>query len=132
MKYQLLLILFCCFSQIHAQQDGGYEILPEGTYKFPEKKAEPINGLESFYTEFSEKFNFATLSHPNIIEAKCTLAFFVEKDGSLTEINAKMASYGADKEAIRLIKSMQKWSPAIQNSEIVRSRYELHLTIKKN
>lgn len=131
MKYLLLLMIFFGTYTLQAQEEGGYEVMPEGTYRYPEKPAQPVNGLEAFYEEFSEKFDFSTLSDPNITEAKCKLEFFVEKDGSLTQVNVTMASYGADKEALSLLKSMPKWKPAMENGEIVRSKYELNLKIKK-
>ena len=131
MKYLFLSFLFCFPYLSSAQEMGGREIMKEGTYLYPEKIAQPKNGLDSFYIDFAQNFDFTTLSNPSIIEFKCVLEFFVEKDGSLTNINTIMDSYNAGKEAIRLLKSMPKWKPATEKGEIVRSKYKLNLHIKK-
>jgi protein TonB len=58
----------------------------------------------------------------------CYLTFIVERDGSLSGIQIlRGASGGADlnEEAIRLVKSMPKWSPGKQNGHLVKVAYNL-------
>lgn len=60
------------------------------------------------------------------------IKFLVEKDGSLTDINAVTNyGYGMEEEAKRLIKESGKWVPATQNGRIVRS-YQKQAIIFRN
>lgn len=60
------------------------------------------------------------------IEGRILVQFFVEKDGSLTEIKVvKGLSPAYDQEAINLMKKSPKWIPATQMHKPVRIRYFL-------
>lgn len=131
MKYLFVIVLFCNIFYIHAQETGGTELLSHKTYEYPSTAAQPVGGLDIFYSEFAQKFDFTRLSEPDNTEAICTLQFFVEKDGSFTDILVKKDVYGAGKEAVRVLKTMPKWQPALENGEVVRSKYQLHLNLKK-
>jgi TonB family protein len=58
------------------------------------------------------------------IQGIVTLSFFVEKDGSLTEIKvAKSMSPPFDEEALRVINLSPKWIPAMKNNKFIKSQY---------
>jgi len=63
---------------------------------------------------------------------RCFLLFVVEKDGSFSEINVARSSGDEklDEEAIRLIKTMPRWTPGKLNGEKVRCRYSLRISFK--
>jgi TonB family protein len=60
---------------------------------------------------------------------RCILNFVVEKDGSLSEIKVVRSSgeEKLDEEAIRLLKTMPRWTPGKLNGEKVRCRYTLRI-----
>ena len=72
------------------------------------------------------RFLDQNIKHPNDavkanVSGKVTLQFVVEKDGSIEHVKVlKGLGYGCDEEAIRLIKAMPKWSPAMQDGKPVR------------
>ncbi|WP_158544269.1 M56 family metallopeptidase [Pedobacter miscanthi] len=57
---------------------------------------------------------------------RVTVSFVVETDGAISNGKIeKSLDQASDKEALRLIKSSQKWKPALQNGEKVRSAYQI-------
>lgn len=94
-------------------------------------KAEPKNGMNSFFSEFKRKFR--NLDMPsNVKTVTIKLKFVVEKDGSLTDIEALDNKYGVGDEAIRVLKSMPNWKPAQHNGKTVRSSFRLPIKMQVN
>ncbi|HEX3384732.1 MAG TPA: energy transducer TonB [Mucilaginibacter sp.] len=59
-------------------------------------------------------------------EGMVRVSFTVEKDGSISDIKVeKSLSESADKEAVRLVSKMPKWSPGMQGGRPVRVRYSV-------
>ncbi len=64
-------------------------------------------------------------------EGKVFVQFIVEKDGSVS--NAKIirgVGSGLNEEAIRIVKTMPKWNPGMQNGRNVRCMYNLPIVFK--
>jgi len=82
------------------------------------------------------KFIQANLIYPAAaknagIQGTVFVTFIVERDGSLTNILIlRGIGGGCDEEAIRLIKSMPKWNPAIQRNDQVRVQFNLPIYFK--
>lgn len=94
-----------------------------------EKQAGPSGGIQSFYKSFGAKYNAPDVDE-GVRQIKVLLQFVVEKDGSFTDIKVlRDPGYGAGKEAMRVLKSMPKWTPAEQNGRKVRSQFTLPITI---
>lgn len=94
-----------------------------------EKQAGPSGGIQSFYKSFGAKYNAPDVDE-GVRQIKVMLQFVVEKDGSFTDIKIlRDPGYGAGKEAMRVLKSMPKWTPAEQNGRKVRSQFTLPITI---
>lgn len=65
------------------------------------------------------------------IQGRVILTFIVEKDGHLTDIKvAKSISPLLNEEAIRIVKSMPKWNPGMQDGMKVRVKYTLPISFK--
>lgn len=65
------------------------------------------------------------------IEGRVFVSFVVLKDGSIAEVNIEKGLHPElNKEAIRLIKAMPKWKPAIWNGLDVASRVRLPIVFK--
>lgn len=64
-------------------------------------------------------------------QGRTLISFVVEKDGSLSDYKIlRHVHDDMDKEAIRLIKSMPKWTPAIKDGKYVRCKYTMPVTFK--
>ncbi len=91
-------------------------------------KATPKDGLKNFMKRFMEEFKFD--SKKVDYDIKMRLRFFVEKDGTLSNVEVVQANTPLfHSEAINVIKST-RWNPAIENGKPVRSSFTIPITIK--
>ena len=64
-------------------------------------------------------------------QGRTIISFVVEKDGSLSDYKIlRHVHDDMDKEAIRIVKSMPKWTPAIKDGKYVRCKYTMPVTFK--
>ncbi|GAB3267225.1 TonB family protein [Larkinella harenae] len=60
------------------------------------------------------------------VSGKVFLSFVINTDGSFQDVQVlKGIGFGADEEAVRVVKSMPRWKPATQNGKLVRVKYNL-------
>ena len=60
------------------------------------------------------------------IQGRVSVQFYIEPDGSLTEVKAlRGPNEELKKEAERVVRSMPKWKPAVMAGKPVRIRYVL-------
>ncbi|WP_284652895.1 energy transducer TonB [Flavobacterium terrisoli] len=93
-----------------------------------EKKPEYPGGIQAFYEYIGRKYKV-----PNVkdLAGMIFVTFVVEKDGSLTDIKViRDIGYDTGREAIRVLKSSPKWSPAQQNGKPVRVLFSLPIKIQ--
>lgn len=65
------------------------------------------------------------------IGGRVVVAFIVEKDGSLSDVRiAKSVHPLLDAEAIRVVSSMPKWNPGLENGNPVRVKYTIPVTFR--
>lgn len=84
------------------------------------------------------KFLQSNLHYPAVarekkIQGTAYVSFFVEKDGSLRNIEIKQGlGNGCDEEALRLVKSFPAWTPGMLNGNIVTTYYVLSIPFQLN
>ncbi|WP_315448288.1 energy transducer TonB [Segatella salivae] len=67
------------------------------------------------------------------IQGRVTVRFIVEKDGSISNVRPVLSVHPLlDKEAVRVVESMPKWSPGKQNGKPVRVRFNVPVMFKLN
>lgn len=99
-------------------------------YVAVERLAQPPGGLEQFYKTYARKYNAPDVDE-GVKYLRLLLTFVVEKDGNFTNVRVlRDPGFGAGKEAIRVLRSMPKWSPAQQQGRPVRSQFSLPVTIQ--
>lgn len=60
------------------------------------------------------------------VQGRVTVQFVVEKDGSISDVRVlRSVDPSLDKEAIRLVEAMPRWTPGKQNGATVRVRYRV-------
>ena len=65
------------------------------------------------------------------IQGRVTVSFIVEKDGSISDVKPVLSVHPLlNKEAVRVVKSMPKWSPGKHNGKPVRVRFNLPVMFK--
>lgn len=67
------------------------------------------------------------------IQGRVAVSFIVEKDGSISDVKPILSVHPLlNKEAVRVVKSMPKWTPGKQNGKPVRVRFNLPIMFKLN
>ena len=88
-------------------------------------------GLEELMTFLSQNVRYPEAAHKAGVQGRVIANFVVEKDGSITEAKiVKSVSPELDAEALRVINSMPKWIPGMQNDEAVRVKYTIPVTFQ--
>ena len=81
------------------------------------------------------------------IQGRVVVSFYVEKDGTISDVNVErpcikedgtsvtviveQSAWSAlDKEIVRAVKAMPKWIPAIHNNKPIRAKYTLPITFR--
>ena len=132
-KYSLIFILFFCACQlVNSQSISSNVSSNDPVVVLVQKKARPKEGLEAFYKSFIEKFNSSKQlkSLKNVDKVSIKLRFIVEKDGSFSNLEVNDDKYNLGKEAIRVMKEMPNWEPAMHEGNLVRSSFTLPIGIK--
>lgn len=96
-----------------------------------EDQPTPDGGMSAFYQYVQKKLKYPAQARRMGIEGKVFVQFVVDKDGSLTEVQAvKGIGAGCDEEAERVIQSAPKWKPGKQRGRAVKVRMILPITFK--
>ena len=65
------------------------------------------------------------------IQGRVTVRFIVEKDGSISDVRPILSVHPLlNKEAVRVVESMPKWTPGKQNGKPVRVRFNVPVMFK--
>lgn len=82
-------------------------------------------GKEGIAKDIQKELKYPEKAKQKKIEGKAILRYVVEVDGSIGEVKVLESDNPQfAKEAIRVIKSLKKWKPAIQQGHPVKSAYE--------
>ena len=81
-------------------------------------------GTAALMKYLSGNIKYPTISQETGSQGKVIVQFVVDKDGTITnpEVVRGVDPY-LDKEAVRVISSMPKWKPGVQNGKKVRVKY---------
>ena len=67
------------------------------------------------------------------IQGRVAVSFIVEKDGSISNVRPVHSVHSLlNKEAVRVVESMPKWTPGKQNGKPVRVRFNVPVMFKLN
>lgn len=98
----------------------------EQVFQITEQMPEFPGGMAECLKFIGEHVNYPQKAQENGIQGRVTVQFTVEKDGSIT--NAKVlrgVDPELDKEALRVISSMPKWTPGKQRGKAVRCSFSV-------
>ena len=83
-------------------------------------------GMEALYKFLRDNIKYPQLARDNNITGRVYVTFVVEKDGSIANPRVlKDIGGGCGQEAIRVVKSMPKWTPGKQRGKAVRVQFNL-------
>lgn len=88
-------------------------------------------GDQALMKYIAENIKYPQEAKDKEIAGRVFLAFVVEKDGSVSNVEVKRGiGGGCDDEAVRVVKAMPKWKPGKQKGEPVRVSYMLPVNFK--
>ena len=103
---------------------------PDDIIETPTDPATYPGGLRAFNRDFIRHFR---LSRPLTTEARVILTFFVEEDGSLSDMRViQNPGLEISKAALAALAKTKNWIPAKHHGELVRSQFTLPITIGAN
>lgn len=89
------------------------------------------SGEEAFYKYLSENITYPQQAKDAGIQGRVVVGFVVMDDGSIVNVEVvRGIGGGCDEEAVRVVKAMPKWKPAIYNGKPVNVHYSLPITFK--
>ncbi|MDW3193725.1 MAG: TonB family protein [Cytophagales bacterium] len=96
-----------------------------------EEEPEYEEGMPAFYKQVASNIKYPKEARKNNIEGIVNVQFIVEKDGTLSEVKAiDGIGYGCDEEAVRVVKSVNKFNPGKQRGKSVRVRMVMPIQFK--
>ncbi|MEG1905769.1 MAG: energy transducer TonB, partial [Bacteroidales bacterium] len=79
----------------------------------------------------SKSVKYPVIAQENGIQGRVIVSFVIERDGSVADaVVVRGVDPSLDKEALRVVKSMPKWTPGKQRGKPVRVKYTLPVTFR--
>lgn len=88
-------------------------------------------GQDALLQFLAKTVKYPVIAQENGIQGRVTASFIVEKDGSVTDIEViRGVDPSLDKEAIRVLSTMPKWTPGKQRGQDVAVKYTVPVTFR--
>lgn len=95
-----------------------------------ERQAQFQTGMKGFYKIFYTHFNVTDAAYENKVKGTLILTFNIETDGSLSDIKvSKDLGYGLGEEAVRVLKKLPNWVPALYKGKPISQIFALPIAI---
>ena len=138
-KFFLLLLSICFCAVMFAQSDGvnttsNDTVVGDDDYIFVEYETWPEfpGGQREMLKYIQENLIYPKQALKKQIQGRSICQFIVEKDGSISHIQVVRSSgnKSLDRAAIRVIKTMPKWTPGRLQGKIVRTHYVIPVNFR--
>lgn len=104
---------------------------PNEPFTIVEEMPEFPGGKEAMMKYLGNKIQYPKEATENGIEGTVFIAFVVEADGSISNVNMlRGIGGGCNEEALRVVKGMPNWKPGKQRGKEVRVKYNLPIRFK--
>jgi periplasmic protein TonB len=114
-------------------KDAPEEEVTEEIFTIVEDQPSPIGGMQAFYQYVQKELKYPAQARRMGIEGRVFVQFVVDRDGSITEVEAiRGIGAGCDEEAVRVLQEAPKWTPGKQRGRAVKVRMILPITFKLN
>lgn len=99
----------------------------------PMQVAEFPGGQVQLAQWLASNIQYPAVAAENEVQGRVIVKFVVEKDGSISQPSVvKGVDHDLDKEALRIVKAMPRWTPAKNDGETVRSYFTLPISFRLN
>ena len=103
----------------------------EKVFEVVEQMPQFPGGDAALLKYLSSHINYPPMAAENNVQGKVTIQFVVEKDGMVGEVKiARSVDKDLDREAVRVVKTLPKFTPGRQNGQPVRVWYTLPVQFK--
>ena len=107
------------------------DIVEETPFILVETMPEFPGGMNKMMEYVARNVKYPQMARESGIQGRVFVTFIVEKDGSITNVALlRGIGGGCDEEAMRVVRSMPKWSPGLQCGRAVRVSYNLPVNFK--
>jgi protein TonB len=105
----------------------------EEIFMVVEKSPEFPGGTNALYDYLRKNMKYPAICRESGITGRVIVSFTVNKDGSIVDVEVvKGVHPQMDKEAVRVVSAMPKWSPGEQRGKPVRCRFNLPVNFRLN
>ena len=128
-------------------QNGQKE--PEPVRSEPLNKPQPVNstrvydvveqmpsfpgGISGLRTYLNQNIRYPAEAQENCVQGRVVVSFVVGKDGHISDVTVlRSVDPSLDKEAVRVIRNMPRWTPGKQGGEPVKVRYNVPVSFRLN
>ena len=88
-------------------------------------------GMKAMMDYLARNIRYPANAKNDLIQGRVILQFIVDKKGRLSDVKvARSVEPSLDAEAVRVVKSMPRWNPGMQNGKAVKVRYTLPVTFR--
>lgn len=122
---------------------------PEPVRSEPLYKPQPVNrnevydvveqmpsfpgGISGLRTYLNQNIRYPAEAQENCVQGRVVVSFVVGKDGHISDVTVlRSVDPSLDKEAIRVVRNMPRWTPGKQGGEPVRVRYNVPVSFRLN
>ena len=100
-------------------------------FQVVEKMPSFPGGDAALFKYLSDNVKYPVIAQENGVQGRVICQFVVNRDGSIVDVEVvRSVDPSLDKEAIRVFKSMPKWSPGQQRGKPVRVKYTLPVNFR--
>lgn len=122
---------------------------PEPVRSEPLNKPQPVNstrvydvveqmpsfpgGISGLMTYLNQNTRYPAVAQENCVQGRVVVSFVVGKDGHISDVTVlRSVEPSLDKEAVRVVRNMPRWTPGKQGGEPVRVRYRVPVSFRLN
>ena len=122
---------------------------PEPVRSEPLYKPQPVNrnsvydvveqmpsfpgGISGLRTYLNQNIRYPAEAQENCVQGRVVVSFVVGKDGHISDVTVvRSVEPSLDKEAIRVVRNMPRWTPGKQGGEPVRVRFTVPVSFRLN
>jgi periplasmic protein TonB len=105
------------------------EVKEDEIFTAVEQQAEFPGGMGAFGKFLQKNLKYPAAAQRANVSGKVYIQFVVNTDGSIQNVEVlKSVGFGCDEEAVRVIKSVPRWTPGKQSGRAVRSRFTIPIS----
>jgi protein TonB len=113
-------------TEIEVIEEVEEEVVEDEIFTIVEQMPSFPGGEKAMFEYLGKSTKYPTLAKESGISGIVFVTFVVEKDGSVTGVKVlRGIGGGCDEEAVRVVKSMPKWTPGEQRGKKVKVQYNL-------